>query len=196
LQRAVDSRDDSITKAAMLERPPEKHRHLRKKRGVARLCAPPAQALVVRAKIRYELAMSLANVLPQSWLAINDKGEAALDDLIKLYDDGIFWVDPLQTLLGIQHVEAFFRTLFRRSSGFNLSIVSIVEGENVAHIAWKLHWTPRFAPAQSIDGASFLRVKEGKIIYQQNYFDLLTSGLSALPLGNAIFQTLVKPVIG
>jgi hypothetical protein len=140
--------------------------------------------------------MSLAIALSQTCLGINDKGEAALDDLMKLYDDGILWVDPMQTHLGVQHVEAFYRNVLRRSHGFKLSIVSIAEDKDVAHIAWRLHWTPRLGLAQTVDGASFLRVKDDKIIFQQNYFDLLTSGLSALPFGNAVFQTLVKPVIG
>ena len=107
--------------------------------------------------------------------------QEALPELVALYADDFLFEDPMQTLRGRTAFEKFNRRLLGMVRDISVTVKDVVDHDDAFFATWTLHFTPRLGLPFTFEGASHLRVRGGKIVYQRDYFDLLGSLASPVP---------------
>jgi limonene-1,2-epoxide hydrolase len=123
--------------------------------------------------------------------AIDKEGEGAIARLEPLYDENVFFQDPIQTLTGLPAFVEMNRRLMRRAKSLRFEVHdSAAEGENL-FLTWKMHLQPKAGPMLTFEGTTHARVRGGKIVYHRDYWDLLGSVADAMPFVAPLYRTLI-----
>ncbi len=127
-------------------------------------------------------------------LAFNDFAkdpEAQIEKIAPLYDENVRFTDPIQTLDGRQAFIDMNRRLVARSRELRFDVFDrAVEGDNI-FFAWRMVFAMKVGPRLEIDGTSHLRVKDGRIVFHRDYWDLAGSVADSIPLAAPFYRALV-----
>jgi ketosteroid isomerase-like protein len=124
--------------------------------------------------------------------AFNREGTAAVERIPSLYADDIVFQDPIQTVKGLGPFMETNRRMMARARALDVEIVDAFESGEQIFIGWKMRYVPKVGPAIAIDGCSHCRVRDGRIVYHRDYWDLLGSVMDALPIVAPVYKMLVK----
>lgn len=123
---------------------------------------------------------------------LSRRGTEALPELMALYEDGFAFEDPMQMLRGRDAFERLNRRLLAMARDVNITMKELVERDDAFLATWSMRVTPRFGLPITIEGASHVRVHNGRIVYHRDYFDVLGSLASSIP----VLPRLVRSAIG
>jgi ketosteroid isomerase-like protein len=119
-------------------------------------------------------------------------GEAALPLLRELYHEQVQFEDPIQSVVGVEaFVEANAR-LLRRAKSIAISMGTVVEQEGHLFAVWTMTFEPKVGPSMVFEGATHATVRDGWIVYQRDYWDLLSSAADALPGLGMVYRRMVS----
>jgi limonene-1,2-epoxide hydrolase len=99
-------------------------------------------------------------------------GKPCWDGMLPYYDDEIHFRDSVQEIRGIRDFAAMTRRLAQRSKGLEFLVHDAVMDGDLAFVEWEMVISYKRYPKTSIYGASRLRLKDGKVIEQRDYYDL------------------------
>lgn len=117
--------------------------------------------------------------------------EATLRQLSELYDEHVYFQDPIQSLTGLTELVEMFRRMVRRARQLRFEVLdAATEGEHL-FFTWKMYFTPRAGVPLTFEGTTHARVRLGKVVYQRDYWDLLGSMADSMPFVAPVYRSLV-----
>jgi steroid Delta-isomerase len=139
-------------------------------------------------------APSLRDALLSAFSHLRADDESALDELRPLYAEHMTFEDPVQK---VDNIDAFMdlnRRLIRRSRELSFTVDRVVGDDEEMFITWRMRLRPKVGPLFELDGVSHLRASGGKVYQHRDYWDLATLFASAVPGGQAVLRTLLRPL--
>ena len=133
---------------------------------------------------------ALADQLRGIYLAFEHEGDTAIDRLGTLYDPHVVFRDPLQTLHGRDAFLAMNRRILARARRLSFEVSDAVGGRGSVFLAWTMFYEPRLGPKLVFHGTTHVRVKDGRVVEQRDYWDLLSSVAQSLPFVRNAYATL------
>ena len=94
------------------------------------------------------------------------------DHILPYYDENIFFKDSVQEIRGIDEFSAMTARLSQRSKNLELAVHSSCMQGDLIFVEWEMIISYKKYPKSSIYGTSRIRLAEGKIVDQRDYFDL------------------------
>ncbi|MFT5940098.1 MAG: hypothetical protein ACI8R9_002223 [Paraglaciecola sp.] len=107
--------------------------------------------------------------------------------LCKLYGEKITLIDPVSTHKGLPALERYFTSLLSNTRSCNFIIQELNQQEDTAFVTWQMSFAhPKLKKGKliQVDGISRILIKDNKIVFQRDYYDL----------GNMLYEHL--PIIG
>jgi len=120
--------------------------------------------------------------------------ESALPAFLSLYDEHIQFQDPLQRVSGLDAFAELNRRFLVRARRLAITVEDMAEQDNVLFASWRMHFAPRLGPELTLEGASHLRVREGRILYQRDHFDIAGGVASAVPGLSSLYRAVLTRV--
>lgn len=137
-------------------------------------------------------AKAFERQLVAAYQQFSQQGAAGLDALEALYDPYVVFRDPLRTLHGRDPLIDLHRRLAARFASVRVGITTMALCENTLFVAWTMTLLPRRSPLPIvIEGASQAHVRDGKIVYQRDYWDVMGSVAHSLPWVGALYERTV-----
>lgn len=120
-----------------------------------------------------EYRITSAEQLCGLWKGVyREKGEVDWSLLLPYYSQDIVFKDTIQEIRGIADFTAMTDRLAKRSRDLEYIIHSSVMEGDLIFIEWEMVISYKKYPKSSVFGASRITLREGKIIYQRDYYDL------------------------
>jgi limonene-1,2-epoxide hydrolase len=134
----------------------------------------------------------LARRLEEILVSFGREGEGALARLAPLYAPGVVFRDPLQTLKGREAFIAMNRRVMRRARRLSFEVHDRLGGGGSLFLTWSMTFEPRRGPALVFVGATHARVRDGAIVEQRDYWDLLSSVAASVPVVRRVYRALAR----
>jgi limonene-1,2-epoxide hydrolase len=139
-------------------------------------------------------APSLRDAILAAFTRLSADDVSSLEELRPLYADDVTFEDPIQKVHGIEAFLDVNRRLARRCRELSFSIERVVGDDTECVITWHMRFRPKVGPLFELDGVSHLRAEGGKVRFHRDYWDLATLFSSAVPGGQRLLRTLLKPL--
>ena len=114
-----------------------------------------------------------------------------LDTLRRIYSDDVCFEDPVHAIQGIEALVDYFQRQFANVEDCHFKFHrSIASGEGI-FFSWTMflkHRRVRPGQVIRVEGASYLRVRNDRVFYHRDYFDLGAMVYENLPLLGRIIQ--------
>ena len=129
-----------------------------------------------------------------------DLASLQVDDLEGIYHTDIVFQDPVAIHEGIGQVKQYFERLLTNATHCTFTIHSIIDchdnDENVEHVVvWTMMLkTPKLNNGQAItlDGTSVLKVRDDRICFHRDYYDMGQMIYEHVPILGAVVKKLKK----
>lgn len=109
-----------------------------------------------------------------------------------LLDEQIHYVDPVHELRGRQGVVAMLLKYLPRVANDQFRFELLVDGETRVVWKWTIVLKIRFTPFQmAINGLVHAEARDGKIVYQREYYDPMES-IGVIPLVGWLYKLVLK----
>lgn len=128
--------------------------------------------------------------------AFGAKGDGALPAFLALYDEEAEFQDPLVHLHGRPALAAALRTLLERTRSLRVECGELTEGGGTLFLAWRMTLALKVGPTLVVDGVTHARTRAGRVTWQRDHWDLLSSAAGAVPLVGAVYQRLAALLLG
>lgn len=132
----------------------------------------------------------LALRLTQFYADINMESVEQLD---QIYGSKVEFVDPVRRHQGLASLKNYFANLLGNVTHCRFDIQSIDSVDDRMYIVWSMHYGhPRVASGHplSLQGTSFLKIDGGKVVFQQDYYDMGAMLYEHLPIVGFVVQKL------
>ncbi len=136
------------------------------------------------------LPAELADELRDIFDSFERDGERSLSRLSKLYARDMVFRDPLQTLNGRDPFLAMNRRIMERARRLSFHVKDAIGGRDSLFLAWSMTYVPRRGPTIVFEGTTHARVRNGLIVEQRDYWDLLSSVAESLPVVRSVYAAL------
>ena len=117
----------------------------------------------------------LADRVKEAYVALDGSNSRDLSTLESLYSTDVCFEDPAHAIQGRSALMRYFETLFRGLGSCRFRFHrTVVDGTDL-FLSWTMSFThPRLNGGKTIrvEGASYLRTRNGQIYYHRDYFDL------------------------
>jgi hypothetical protein len=123
--------------------------------------------------------------------ALSREREGALPLLRDLYHEQVQFTDPMQSLVGIELFVEANRRLLKRAKSISVNLGAVTEQDGHLFAVWTMTFEPPVGPVLTVEGVTHATVRDGLIVYQRDYWDLLSSAAAALPGLGMIYRRLV-----
>jgi limonene-1,2-epoxide hydrolase len=120
--------------------------------------------------------------------------EPALPAVLALYDEHIQFQDPLHRVSGVAAYAELNRRFLARARRLDITVEEVAEQGGLLFASWRMHFAPRFGPELTLEGVSHLRVREGRIVYQRDHFDIAGGAASAVPGLSSLYRAVLSRV--
>ena len=133
-----------------------------------------------------------------------------VEELADIYSDDVVFIDPIAAHTGITSVKSYFAKLLRNAKNCSFAIHSIdklassEKGEQnpAGHLAYLVTWKMTFTTSGTnkgnpihVDGITQLKIKDDKIIFHRDYYDLGQMVYENIPLLGRIIKR-IKRTLG
>jgi limonene-1,2-epoxide hydrolase len=117
-----------------------------------------------------------------------------VEELRPLYSPDIEFEDPVQKVRGFEAFSGVNVRLAKRARELSFTVERVAGDDTEFFVTWHMRLRPKVGPLFELDGVSHLRAEGGKVRYHRDYWDLAALFASAVPGGQRILRTLLKPL--
>lgn len=121
-----------------------------------------------------------------------ERGPDGADDFLAFYDDEVTFEDPAQRVHGREALGVAIRRVLAHMSDVSVDIHGVCSAGGELHATWTLRATPRFGPSLSIEGASHVRMRGERAVYQRDYWDPVSALGEAVPAVGVMYRGLLR----
>ena len=117
-----------------------------------------------------------------------------LDRLDELYTHDVVFEDPFHRLEGLDSLKRYFGHLYRGVDSCQFDFSGRLESEQQIALAWRMHLRLTRRPKEliTVNGSSFLTVRDGKISRHRDYFDAGELVYERVPLLGSVIRRIKK----
>ena len=126
----------------------------------------------------------------------NTEGQPDWSHILPYYDDNIYFRDSIQEIHGIEEFKAMTERLTKRSKDLKMNIASAIMQENIIFIEWEMTIKFKKNPSSILYGSSRLKLNNGKITEQRDYFDLWGDIFDNIPRFGKAYRRFMKRRFG
>lgn len=115
------------------------------------------------------------------------------DQVMHLYHDDIYFEDPAHGLQGKAELQHYFATLYRNVDECYFRFHQTLTDDNCIFLSWTMFLRhPKLADGGivRVEGASYLKTRNGKIYYHRDYFDLGAMVYEHIPVLKRIIHSI------
>jgi hypothetical protein len=115
----------------------------------------------------------------------NELDVSQLSRLSRVYHQQLVLINPIGEYQGVDAIEHYLSNLLKRTQYCRFQIIRSLQNGNEGALFWHMDYShPRLnkGKALQLNGSSYVRFHEQKVIYQHNYFDLGALIYEHLPL--------------
>lgn len=134
------------------------------------------------------------DALADAWKAAA-RDRKALPQLLSHYHRDIHFRDPLQETQGIDAFGRATGRFLKMARGLELDIEDAIDGGDSGLLVWRMAFSPPLGPSLQFDGTSHLRMADGAIRHQRDYWDLADTLVGSVPGGRTIWRRLLEPIV-
>ena len=114
-------------------------------------------------------------------------------NLGQIYHEHIQFDDPVGSHAGLATVKNYFDNLLTNTLGCRFDILNVVKEDAQAFIVWRMkyeHTKLKGGKTLIVEGTSYIKIQDDKVIYQRDYFDLGAMLYEHIPLIGRIIRWL------
>lgn len=114
-------------------------------------------------------------------------GAHSLDSLYHLYTEDVYFEDPAHAIQGLKALTSYFEKLFSNVQRCQFRFHNSQCQEDKLFLCWTMtlqHSRLKKGQKIFVEGASLLKVRDGRVYYHRDYFDL----------GNMLYENI--PILG
>jgi len=137
---------------------------------------------------------SLRDAVLTAFAQISANDLAFVDALRPLYADDVHFEDPVQKVETFDDFAGVNVRLARRAKELSFEVLRVVGDDNEFFVTWHMRLRPKVGPLFELDGVSHLRAENGRVKWHRDYWDIAALFASAVPGGQRILRTLLKPL--
>jgi len=127
----------------------------------------------------------------------NNAGKPDWSHIIPYYAKDMEFKDSIQYLKGIEDFTAMTERLSTRSNELKMRVVNATKDGAIIFVEWEMTIIFKKRPSSIIYGASRLTLnKEGKIVYQRDYYDLWGDIFDNIPRFNKMYRNFMHRKFG
>lgn len=131
------------------------------------------------------------------WQDIYTKnGRIDWSGMLPYYADDIIFRDSIQEIHGKARFTAMTERLARRSKNLRFIVHNAVMRGETVFVEWEMVISYKRLPISSIYGSSRLRLRNGKVCEQRDYYDLWGDIFDNIPVLSALYRIFMKRVFG
>lgn len=124
--------------------------------------------------------------------ALDCEGRGALRRLPELYDPAVTFADPIQRAAGIDELHALFLRLYAQYERVHFPSIDFVGDGDRFMATWTMILRPRIGPPFTVRGASDFVARDGLVVQQIEYWDLLTSVAEIFPGARTMYAFIAR----
>ncbi|MCY7297112.1 nuclear transport factor 2 family protein [Alteromonas sp. a30] len=112
-------------------------------------------------------------------------GHDSISRLHHIYAEDVKFIDPIHRIHGLPELTLYFQNLMQQTHHCHFQIQSYKESNEHHFVEWDMRFAhPKLNAGNEIQlsGISTLRVKNNKVVYQQDYYDLGAMLYEHIPL--------------
>lgn len=117
-----------------------------------------------------------------------------IEKLRPLYSPDVEFEDPVQNVQGYEEFVGVNVRLAKRTRELSFTIDRVAGDDTEFFVTWHMRVRPTIGPLLALDGVSHLRAEGGKVRYHRDYWDIAALFASAIPGGQRILRTVLKPL--
>jgi limonene-1,2-epoxide hydrolase len=136
------------------------------------------------------------SIIEQFCAFYNDLKKSQITDIKQIYSSDIVLIDPIGTHRGLAQLTDYFEKLLHGAKHCDFSITSVAEhktNELAEETHYSVNWVMSFATPKlnagrniDVDGMTLLKIRNNKIYYHRDYYDLGQMVYEHVPLLGAI----------
>ena len=126
---------------------------------------------------------------------INPEHPEVFDELFAFYHPKMTFKDPTQALDGLDAFASMNLKALEKSDEYRMEVHDHSQSGEVIQVTWTLDYRPKKGPLLTFEGATVLRLEDGLIISQRDYWDLLSSVMNAIPIAGTLYRTLIAKLV-
>jgi hypothetical protein len=127
--------------------------------------------------------------------AVEGQRLGALASVAALYHPDVEFYDPIQTVRGRDAFMAMNRRLIERSRRIAFVTRDVVEGGDQVFLTWLMIFAPKLGPEVQFEGVTHIKLREGVIGYQRDYWDLVSSLLRGIPIVGGLYGKVMGKLV-
>jgi limonene-1,2-epoxide hydrolase len=125
-----------------------------------------------------------------------DKDKPDWEGILPYYHKDIVFTDSVQKIRGIGKFAAMTRRLLKRSRNMEFRVHNSVMKGDLIFMEWEMVISYGVYPKSSVFGASRVRLRDGKVVEQRDYYDLWGDIFDNIPLVNKAYRWFMRTVFG
>ncbi|MGL5430686.1 MAG: nuclear transport factor 2 family protein [Vibrio sp.] len=118
-----------------------------------------------------------------------------LHKLPEIYHHNVVFEDPAHRIQGVQALTDYFATLYQNVERCSFVIDEQYSVDEGAFLIWTMYLRhPKLAKGQlvRVNGVSYLRFADDKVIYHRDYFDMGQMLYERLPILGSLIRTIKR----
>jgi hypothetical protein len=113
--------------------------------------------------------------------SVSPKDVETVEKMRPLYSEQVRFEDPVQLVQGVDHFIAANRRLVEMARVFKFVVHDAAQTQTHGFLSWTMEWATRWTPVTHLEGVSRLRLHDGKIVDQRDYWDSVEGALGTIP---------------
>jgi len=116
-----------------------------------------------------------------------------LEPLRSIYADDVCFEDPIHGIQGLDALVAYFQTLFENVERCRFKFHRSVISSDGMFFSWTMmleHRSLKPGKMIRVEGASYLKYRDGKVYYHRDYFDLGAMVYENVPLLGGVIRAI------
>lgn len=126
-------------------------------------------------------------------------GKGSLDQLYELYSNDVYFEDPVHAIQGISALKSYFEKLFANVEKCHFKFHNSVSENHKLCLYWTMtlqHKSLNGGKKIFVEGTSFLKIRDAKVYYHRDYFDMGNMLYENIPLLSAVVRQIKKGLTG
>ncbi len=122
----------------------------------------------------------------------------SLDELYELYSSDVYFEDPVHAIQGITALKNYFEKLFANVEKCQFRFHNSILEKDKLCLYWTMtlqHKSLNRGQKIFVEGSSFLKVRDDKVYYHRDYFDLGNMLYENIPLLGSVVKRVKKGII-
>lgn len=119
----------------------------------------------------------------------------SLKNLADIYSEQIKFIDPVHETNGLDDLHHYFKATMTNVAECEFNFSDVVEQSDIVYLSWQMRFQhPKLSHGQDIfvDGVSRLHIAAGRVVEQQDFYDMGAMIYQQVPVLGAVVKSIKK----